>query len=392
MDIESYFFDSEEGQAEDINQELFEELLVWGTDWTIGTIYNLILKEKIDLTPRMQRRDVWNPKKKSKLIESVILNIPIPQIILAEKNDAKGQYMVIDGKQRLLSITQFLNSLNENTLKDFKQLKLKDLEVLSHLNNLTAKEIRDNGELQEYIDLFENQTIRTIIVKNWKDESVLFTIFNRLNTGTEPLSAQELRMTLYPGEFMEFVSNVEVEQIKKVLGVTGLDSRMRDVELLIRYFSFKLFPNEYNGKLRNFFDLTSKQLNKDWTNMERNVGLELDNLKKAIDLTYEIFEDNAFKKYQKLDSSYSRQFNKVAFDLLTYFLSIVKLQEVLDNDESKVDFKYCYQELFQDDRIIEGFDYHTTDLDKVQYRFERFAEILKEKFSLEFPLKFKESV
>jgi len=62
----------------------------------------------------MQRRDVWSNQKKSNLIESILLNIPIPQIILAEKKDAKGQYMVIDGNQRLLSITQFLAPISSN--------------------------------------------------------------------------------------------------------------------------------------------------------------------------------------------------------------------------------------------------------------------------------------
>ncbi|MGG0418596.1 DUF262 domain-containing protein [Priestia aryabhattai] len=384
----NFDFDSEETQLEIIDKALFEDLLVWGTDWTMGTIFNLIKKEKIDLSPKMQRRDVWDAQKKSKLIESILLNIPVPQIILAEKSENKGQYMVIDGKQRLLSITQFLNSLAENKTENFKELELKKLEVLSSLNDLNAEKIRSEETLSDYIDIFENQTIRTIIIKNWKDESVLFTVFNRLNTGTEPLSAQELRMTLYPGPFMHYVNAIELDEIQQIYGFEGLDSRMRDVELIIRYYSFKFFLHEYNGKLRKFFDLACRQLNQLWEVEEGLIKKELENLQKAINLVFEIFEDNSFKKY--IRGSYSRQFNKVAYDLLTYFLSNEKLQKVLEDEDNKTIFRQKYEELFKDAKIAADFESHTTDLEKVKYRFTKFAELLTFQFSIDFDLNFKE--
>jgi uncharacterized protein with ParB-like and HNH nuclease domain len=385
----NFDFDSEETQLEIIDKELFEDLLVWGTDWTMGTIFNLIKKEKIDLSPKMQRRDVWDAQKKSKLIESILLNIPVPQIILAEKSENKGQYMVIDGKQRLLSITQFLNSLVENKIENFKELELKKLEVLSFLNNLNAEKIRSEEGLSGYIDIFENQTIRTIIIKNWKDESVLFTVFNRLNTGTEPLSAQELRMTLYPGPFMHFVNAIELDEIQQIYGFKGLDSRMRDVELIIRYYSFKFFLHEYNGKLRKFFDLACRQLNQIWENEEELIKKELENLQKAINLVFEIFgKENTFKKYIK--GNYSRQFNKVAYDLLTYFLSNEELQKVLKEEKNKILFRENYEKLFKDRKIAADFESHTTDLEKVYYRFTKFAGLLKTQFSIDFNLNFKE--
>lgn len=389
MEPENYVFDSEETQLEYIKKDLFEDILVWSTDWTIGTIFNLIKKGKIDLSPKMQRRDVWTAPKKSKLIESILLNIPIPQIILAEKSESKGQYLIIDGKQRLLSITQFLDALDDNKENNFKELKLKGLEVISNLNNLTARDISLNGDLEGYIDIFENQTLRTIIIKNWQDESVLFTVFNRLNTGTEPLSAQELRMTLYPGPFMDFVNCSELKELEQILGITGLDSRMRDVEFIIRFYAFKFFLHEYDGKLRKFFDLTSMKLNKLWESEEQIIVSELQNLQYSIRLVFEIFEDNAFRKY--LHDGYSRQFNKVAFDLLTWFLSNKELQEILEDDSKKVLFRETYESLFTDKKIAADFESHTTDYEKVNYRFKKFASLLEERFPIRFKLIFKES-
>ncbi|MDV6367443.1 DUF262 domain-containing protein [Bacillus cereus] len=389
MDREIYAFDSEETQLEIINKDLFEDLLVWSTDWTIGTIFNLIKKEKIDLSPKMQRRDVWNAPKKSKLIESILLNVPIPQIILAEKSGNKGQYMVIDGKQRLLSITQFLNSLDDNKDPNFTELKLKNLEVLWNLNNLTAQDIMLKEDLADYIDIFENQTMRTIIIKNWKDESVLFTVFNRLNTGTEPLSAQELRMTLNPGPFMDFVNNSELGELQQILGITGLDPRMKDVELIIRYYAFRFFLHEYDGKLRKFFDLTSKTLNELWEAQQKELSSELKNLQTAINLVFEIFDEDAFRKY--VDGSYSRQFNKVTFDLLTYFLADERMQDILKNEGSKKLFRETYESFFEDPKIAADFESHTTDYEKVSYRFKKFGALLEGNFSVSFKLQFKES-
>ncbi|MGN6930399.1 DUF262 domain-containing protein, partial [Neisseria sp. P0015.S010] len=76
-------------------------------DWTTETIIRQIEKGNIILNPDFQRRDAWNKKKKSQFIESLILGLPIPQIVLAESKDQKGKYIVLDGKQRLLSLRQF---------------------------------------------------------------------------------------------------------------------------------------------------------------------------------------------------------------------------------------------------------------------------------------------
>ena len=105
-------------------------------------------------------------------------------------------------------------------------------------------------------------------------------------------------------------------------------------------------------------------------------------------MVFEIFEDNSFKKY--IRGSYSRQFNKVAYDLLTYFLSNEKLQKVLEDEDNKIIFRQKYEELFKDTKIAADFESHTTDLEKVYYRFTKFAELLTSQFFIDFDLDFKE--
>lgn len=373
-------YDGSEEFQEELVPENFQDVLTWGADWTIETLFNLIKKGKVDLDPEMQRRDVWNAKKKSILIESIILNIPIPQIILAESKINKGTYFVIDGKQRLLSIMQFMSSgLDEED--EIKKLTLSNLSILTDLNGKDYSDIQDDDALKEYLSIFENQTIRTIIIKNWSDEALLFSIFNRLNTGTEKLSPQELRMSLYPGGFISFVNNESYfEGMGRILNIDQPDPRMRDAELVVRYYSFYFFYHDYHGNLRKFFDESVKKLNDKWEGKEEEIKGILEKLKEVISLTYTIFDENSFKKFDTQTKTYSRQFNKAAFDLLAYTFSNEKIMELLKNDENQPKVKAAYEELFSDEKIVNEFISHTTDLSKVKYRFEKFQEILFHEF------------
>src|SRR5713226_2936552 len=90
-----------------IDPSLLGRAVVAGTDWTAETILSQLAKGNITLDPAFQRRDAWKQARKSKFIESIILGLPIPQLVLAESQELKGTFIVIDGKQRLLSLQQF---------------------------------------------------------------------------------------------------------------------------------------------------------------------------------------------------------------------------------------------------------------------------------------------
>ena len=175
-------------------------MAITGTDWTAETLVSQIQKGNILLNPDFQRRDAWTIKTKSRFIESLLLGLPIPQIILAEQKGKRGSYIVIDGKQRLLSLQQFV--IGD---EDGRKLKLTGLEVKTQFNKKTFDDL-SNGVSCDEIDAFNNQTIRTVVIKNWPSVEVLYLLFLRLNTGSVKLSPQELRQALYPGEFIRFVN------------------------------------------------------------------------------------------------------------------------------------------------------------------------------------------
>lgn len=112
MDNQLSFFNDLQNQEglEDLNLKLeqLQNAVLWGTDWTAETIVSQIKKGRIELNPKFQRREAWDDKRKSAFIESLICGFPIPQIILAEGKTKNDPYIVIDGKQRLLSLRRFL--------------------------------------------------------------------------------------------------------------------------------------------------------------------------------------------------------------------------------------------------------------------------------------------
>lgn len=358
---ESLYIDQDDIGAEneeDINQEnsKYSDAVVWGTDWTAETIDLQLKKNNIDLFPKFQRRDAWSNTDKSRFIESLVLGLPIPQIILAEKNDSKGKYIVIDGKQRLLTIRKFF-SMND---EEFKPLKLSGLEIIKKLNGKTYKQLKDDPDFAEEIDQLENRSIRTVVIKNWEDESFLYTVFLRLNTGSKKLSPQELRQALHPGPFIDFADEFSATEktIMEMLNLKKPDYRMRDVELVIRYFAFRYFLDNYDGNLKDFFDNTVKDLNKSWSSKELRLKEDGRELSEAISFTFELFGDtkSAFSKWN--GKNFQRNFNRAIFDIMVYYFS----KEEIRNEASrkKTEILDMFKNLCEkDSEFLNSFE-HTT--------------------------------
>ena len=261
--------DLEEEEAEpELTPSIISEAVVWNTDWTVETVITQLTRNNIDM-PEFQRRDAWARRRKSRYIESLILGFPIPQIILAERREKRGSYLVLDGKQRLLSILQFtgndVGSKNNN-------FRLQGLEVLKDFNQKTLTDINRDSSLRSILEPFYNQPIRSVIIRNWPNASFLHMLFVRLNSETLPLSPQELRQALFPGDFVRYADEAsrESQAIKILLGLNPdePDLRMRDVELLVRYLSFSFYLSEHRGNLKDFLDNTCKKLNKSWPETE----------------------------------------------------------------------------------------------------------------------------
>lgn len=352
--------------------DIFNKAVIWGTDWTTETVISQLKKKNIDLYPSFQRRDAWDDVRKSRLIESLILGLPVPPIILAERKDKRNSYMVIDGKQRLLTIRQFAAE-NED---GFKQLKLKGLTILNELNRKSYIDFVGSVDLDDYKTAFENQAIRTIVIKNWPSEEFLYTVFLRLNTGSKMLSPQELRQALHPGEFLSFIDEETSKstQFMKLLRIKSPDSRMRDVELAIRYFAFKYKVEDYRGNIKKFLDDTCHILNLKWSNSEDNIKENYKELENAIEATFLIFgEKEAFSRYLK--GEFNKRFNRALYDVFVYYFSNEEIRK------KSIDAKNSIVEEFKllsenDNEFNEAISSTTKDIKRTVYRFEKIRGII----------------
>lgn len=319
--------------------------VVTDTDWTTETILSQMRRGNIHLNPRFQRRDAWDNARKSRFIESLILGLPIPQLVLAEDKRRKGTFIVLDGKQRLLTLSQFAkgSSHDRDPSEVTRLLRLSGLEVRADLARSTLRTLETDPARAEDHDSFLNQTIRTVVVRNWPDEDFLNLVFLRLNTGSVKLSPQELRQALHPGPFTDFIDDFASESVplQRALNLSGPDFRMRDVELLLRYFGLRTSLQRYRGSLKRFLDETSDTLNGSWER-DRPVleALALE-FNQAILAVIEVFGVNAFTRWNPLRQRYEGRFNRAVFDIMVYYLCDPGVRE--DALERGADIRELFQ-------------------------------------------------
>ncbi|MBX8555047.1 DUF262 domain-containing protein [Pseudomonas cichorii] len=318
---EERVFTEDESQLEsekdiDITHENFDfsSIAISASDWTTETIVSQIDKGNILLSPDFQRRDAWDISRKSRFIESLILGFPIPQIVLAESKAKKGSYIVLDGKQRLLSVRQFFASPDQG--ESYKKLILKNLDLKSDLSNKSIEDLKDDPAFVNDVASLENQTIRTVVIKNWGDERFLYHVFLRLNTGSVPLSPQELRQALHPGPFVNFLEKKSTDstQLKEILKIKAADFRMRDSELLLRYFAFKGFLTTYKGDLKVFLDATCKIYNDRWPVCEAEVNQQYEEFIASHETIKAIFGGHSYRKWT--GEQFESRFNRAIFDVM----------------------------------------------------------------------------
>lgn len=251
-------------------------------DFNIITLYNLIDSGIIKMPP-FQRNYVWDIKRASKLIESIILGLPIPQIFLYEKG--KDNFFVIDGQQRLLSIYFFVkqrfptelgrqvlreylvgeNCINQSILSDdryFSNFSLKlPTAVDTEKNKFDRTKYETLGDVKRTFDYL--RTIRSVVIQQNEpddEDSSMFEIFNRLNTGGQNLTSQEIRMSLFYSDFYKMLLAInESEGWRNLLGQDNTDLHFKDVEILVRSFAMLFLHENYKPSMTKFLNGFSKR-------------------------------------------------------------------------------------------------------------------------------------
>lgn len=378
--VETQESEDSEGPSGASRQD-FENLLVSPVDWTVGTLISLI-GNQIDLNPAFQRRAVWSQIAKSRLIESLILSVPVPQILLASMKSDKNKYLVLDGKQRLLAIQEFINGSGGQP-----GFKLKGLSILSELNGKRWEDFEKDPELKSSL---LNESVRTTILRGWSNESALYEIFFRLNSGSVQLSPMELRMALHPGPFLKYIIDYtdKIGPFQISIGQVKPDPRMKDVELLIRFLAMSDGRWQYSGNLKQFLDTACQQFNQEFENEFEKIDSRIKTFEKACSLGAKIFGNDFSKKYSNTGSEepkYENRFNRVIFEIIVFSLCDLSFAQFASANEQAV--KVAFERLSINDPVfVSALSSSTKNVVETHKRYSAWLSACKEISGIEIKL------
>ncbi len=339
-------------------------------DPEIESLYGKYKRGKLVIQPDFQRHFVWDAKKSSRLIESALLDIPLPVIYISEEKD--GKEYVIDGQQRLTAFFSFIDGQFPNGI-DFK---LTGLKVFTELNRKSFKEIDE--ELQDKIRYCK---IRTITFRRESEADLKFEIFERLNTGAVSLNDQELRNCIYRGLYNKLLKELSKDaDFMYLLGLKKPDKRMKDIELVLRFAAFYHFTYlKYKPPMRKFLNNDMEK----YQDISEVDAIELKNaFKNAVTIIKSLLDNHAFKRFYKGDEKNPngywepKKFNASLYDILMYSFAREDKNEVYQNlDSIREALIYL---MTNDQDFIDAIELSTSSVQAVTKRFDKWRLTLQD--------------
>lgn len=279
---------------------------------TISNLVDRLRNNEIVLDPDYQRNpNLWSDKEQSRLIESLLIKIPLPAFYFDQASDEK--FEVVDGVQRLTAIRRFIVEKEDSKEK----LRLCDLEYLEDYNGKTFEELPKNFQRR-----INEANIYAYVIRNGTDKQIKLNIFKRINTGGLALTSAEIRNAIYRGKATKFIKELaESKQFTTVTRGRVKPFRMLDREFVNRFFAFYLLDiNNYGGVFETFLCEALDVLNKkDDEELAAYEKVFLD----TMEFCYQIFGNKAFRKYS--DKGTFGVINKPLFDCTS--VSFARLNE-----------------------------------------------------------------
>ena len=336
---------------------------------TVDLILKRIEEQEIDLQPDFQREaGIWDDVRKSRLIESMLLRIPLPAFYIDASDEDK--WLVIDGLQRLTTINSFMG---------LKELALRNLEFWQEYNGATFEDLPRS--LQRRL---EETQLMLYLVQKGTPLKVKFNIFRRINTGGMPLSGQEIRHALNQGTSTRLLEELaKTQEFQSAVDGSVSKKRMTDRECVLRFLAFKLCsPNDYSSRddLDSFLNDRMQQINRLGKESPDSIEkLRLD-FKRAMVAARRVFGNQAFRKYFPLESRRS-PVSKALFEVWS-----VNLDKLDDGKIELLVSRKCqlmsrFAKLMHDNEFMNSISYSTGDSRRVHYRFATIREIVLETLS-----------
>ena len=302
-------------------------------DKSVEDTVRMIEKGRIFLQPDFQRySQVWDYKTASQLIESVLLNVPIPPIYVAEEDD--GSWNIIDGLQRLTSFKNFYEG----------KFKLRGLDSLKELNKQSYEGLNPNAK-----SILDNGSLRIILITKESHPEMKYDVFMRLNRGSVKLTEQELRNCLYRGSLNDLIKDLRNNtQLLDILNLEKPHKRMDDAELILRYFALsEHFDREnvsisgYKGIMKTFLNA---YMDKNKNMCEEQINELREKFNNTLNKVYSIFGKNSFKRIES-NGEFYRWINKAIYDFIMLSFEKYPLEALTNNKEQILEaLKTCVNE------------------------------------------------
>ncbi len=313
------------------------------------------------LAPDFQRESVWSIKQKSELIESILMGIPLPMVYFFEGDD--GVIQVVDGKQRLTSLFEFL---------DDKYPLSQSLSILPHLRGLRYKDLKP----AERTKIARHQFVAQTIIPPTPDK-IKFDIFERVNRKGSTLNNQEMRNALYQGKATELLNLLSEDKFfLKATDEAISPTRMKDKYLILRFLAFYLWKKEIlkdkDGQLVKYASNIDEFVGKTMSFINHQDDGFIKELKtmfsETMELAYKLRGKNAFRIPNK---DRKRPINMPLMESFGYLFSLLR-------DEKNVDkFRNKINSLLEDKDFIQSLTIRIDNTASVEKRFKKIDEVLK---------------
>ena len=323
------------------------------------TVFELMRKYdqgKLIINPDFQRNLVWKPEQKSRFIESIILNFPLPSFYVNQTRE--GKYIIVDGLQRTSTLHEFVND----------KFELKGLEALPKLNGYNFSELTTlAGDYQTRI---EDKKLSFYVIKPSVSIQVVYDIFNRINTGGTILNRQEVRNCIFIGKASQLLKELsEQDYFKKAIDNGISPKRMKDREAVLRYLAFKMidYKIDYHADMSDFVEEAMRKIN---LMAESEIEKLKADFKRVMTLSFEFFCQINFR----LPSNQTRgKINIAVLESVCYFFS-VKSDSFLNKNKGTIQSNF--DKLLKNQDYLEAVRFSTGNRNYVIKRFKLAQEIL----------------
>lgn len=342
--------DSDESAA-----PMIYDISSYGADIDVEGLVKRLKRGDIFIPP-FQRDYVWNQAEASRLVESLLLGLPVPGVFLAKEGES-NKMSVIDGQQRLKSLLffydGFFNPKDGDTRK--KVFKLKN--VQPQFEDKTYEDLEEEDRIK-----LDNSIIHATIIKQESpndNNTSIYHVFERLNTGGRKLTPQEIRSAIYIGKLNEMIADLnDYPSWRELFGKKN--NRLKDQEMILRFFTMYTLLDEYNKPLKEFLN----KFNGRYRNPKDEEIERLSNIfKKTTDLILSKFGKNAFRP--------DRVFNAAAFEVLMVGIS-KRLDKNIDFDKMVKNI----EKLYKSQEFIDSITRATSDDKVVELRHRLFNEFI----------------